>query len=73
MTFKVYADDVDFLKQYVLKYNQVFRTNFEIKEVHYLEVVFASIESNGADNDEILKWSIQFGKSSTRNRLGIYK
>jgi len=73
MIFKIIADDVEFTKMYLKEYNQIFDTNFELKEIHDLEVTFASIDSKGANNDEILKWSIQFAKSSIRNKLGIYK
>jgi hypothetical protein len=73
MIFKIIADDVEFTKEFLKKYNQKFDAKFELKEIHDWEVTFASIESNGANNDEILKWSIQFAKSSVRNKLGIYK
>lgn len=73
MIFKIIADDVEFTKEYLKKYNQIFDTNFELIEIHDWEVTFASLDSNGAKNDEILKWSIQFAKSSVRNKLGIYK
>ena len=73
MIFKVIVDDEDFLKKYISHYNNMYNTNFDLIEIHDWEVTFASIESNRAGNDEILKWSIQYGKSSIRNQLGIFK
>jgi len=72
MIFKVIVDDVEFTKSFLNKYNSKMNTKFELIEIHDWEVTFGSIESNGANNDEILKLSIQYGKSSIRNRLGIY-
>lgn len=72
MIFKIIVDDVEFTKSFLNKYNSKMNTKFELTEVHDWEVTFGSIESNGANNDEILKLSIQYGKSSIRNRLGIY-
>ena len=73
MIFKIIVDDTEFTKSFLDKYNAKMNTNFELAEIHDWEVTFGSIESNGANNDEILKLSIQYGKSSIRNRLGIYK
>lgn len=73
MIFKIIIDDIEFTKRFIIKYNGKFDTKFELIEIHDWEVTFGSIESNGVNNDEIMKWSIQFAKSSVRNRLGISK
>jgi hypothetical protein len=72
MIFKVIVGDVEFTKGFLAKYNAQMNTKFELADIHDWEVTFGSIESNGANNDEILKLSIQYGKSSIRNRIGVY-
>ena len=73
MIFKIILDDTEFTKSFLDKYNAKLNAKFELVEIHDWEVTFGSIESNGSNNDEILKLSIQYSISSIRNRLGIYK
>lgn len=73
MIFKIIVDNADFTKDFLEEYNAKMNTKFELVEIHNWEVTFGSVESNGANNDEILKLAIQYGKSSIRNTLGIYE
>ena len=69
MIFKIMADDVDFTKEFLLKFNKKNNTEFELVEVHYDEVIFMSIESNSSNNDDIIKLGIQYAKSALINRI----
>lgn len=69
MIFKIMVDDDDFAKEFLKKYNEKNGTNFELIDIDYDEVTFFCIESNHANNDDILKLGIQYAKSALINRI----
>lgn len=69
MIFKIMADDVDFAKEFLKKYNTKYKTEFELIKIDDDEVTFLSIETNNSNNDDIIKLGIQYEKSAMIHRI----
>ena len=67
--FNIIVDDEDFLIDFLKRYNHYNKTDFEIDEFIYDEVVFARLKTKEESNNRILQLGIQYGKESTINRI----
>ena len=67
--FNIIVDDEDFLIDFLKRYNNHNKTDFEIDEFIYDEVVFARLKTKEESSSGILRLGIQYGKESTINLI----